>query len=179
MRPGNGVSLPPCHTPPGSRASSCIQASAFALRKAVLCKGWMLNGWQGRWGMWRNTEHLRKAGSQGWQFHGRQAARFSSGDSTGVARVGQPALGEGASPVGEGAGPVGEGSRPYEQGGSWLRGGQHPVRVVSGRQDISTPVETSPSEPRGPEVPGDLGMALPLSIPREVCSSPYFKSQNK
>lgn len=92
----------------------------------------------------------------------------------------EPALwGRGAGPVGEGAGPVGEGSRPYEQGGSWLRGGQHPVRVVSGRQDISTPVETSPSEPRGPEVPGDLGMALPLSIPREVCSSPYFKSQNK
>lgn len=133
MRPGDGVSLPPCHTPPGSRASSCIQASAFALRKAVLCKGWMLNGWQGRWGMWRNTEHLRKAGSQGWQFHGRQAARFSSGDSTGVARVGQPALGEGASPVGEGSRPRGGGElAPWgaasREGGKWTPGHLHPCR---------------------------------------------------
>ena len=80
-----------------------------------------------------------------------------------------------------GGGPAlrGEGSQLCVGGGSRPRGGQHPVSVVSGRQDISTGVETSPSEPRGPEVPGDLGMVLPLGIPWEVCSSPYFKSQNK
>lgn len=37
------------------------------------------------------------------------------------------------------------------------------MRVVS--QDISTPVETSPSEPRGPEVPGDLEWCFLLGIP--------------
>lgn len=48
-----------------SRASSCIQASASALGNAVLCKGWMLKGWRGRWGMLGNMERLRKAGSPG------------------------------------------------------------------------------------------------------------------
>lgn len=43
-------------------------------------------------------------------------------------------------------------------GGCWPHEGQHPVRVVSGCQDISTRVETSSPEPRGPEVTADLGM---------------------
>ena len=99
---------------------------------------------------WGTRSTSGKLGVQGCRCHDRrQAARFSTGDSRRVAQ-GEPA--------------------------PW---GAASVRVVSGCQDISTCVETSSPEPRGPEVTRDLGMALPLGIPWEVCSSPYFKSQNK
>ena len=117
---------------------------------------------------WGTRSASGKLGAQGCRCHDRrQAARFSTGDSRRVAQ-GEPAPwwgAGGASPVG------GRGSQPC--------GGQHPVREVSGCQDISTRVETSSPEPRGPELTRDLGMALPLGVPWAVCSSPYFKSQNK
>ena len=45
--------------------SSWIQASAFALRNTMLCKGRMLNGWRGRWGMWGTWSTSGKLGVQG------------------------------------------------------------------------------------------------------------------
>ena len=125
--------------------------------------------------MWGNTEHLRKAGSPGMAMTWPPSSKILNW------RQRECGSGEGAWPCGgrEGSQPCGgRDPAPWGEGGQ-PRGGQHPVSVVSGHQDIFTGIETSPSEPRGPEVPGDLGRVLPLGIPWEVCSSPYFKSQNK